>query len=472
MKVLLINPPAENLVQTFAPDSITEEMGYYSPMGLLYIATYAKTKHGSRFQIEILDTQVERMGYDSIREHIKKTKPDIVGISSMTFLVIDALKVAKITKEVNPDTHVVVGGTHPTIYPEEMASQPVIDTIVLGEGEITFSELLGALDEQKPLDGINGVGFRINGRVKINPPRDFIKDLDSLPFPDRDLIPYKKYYNLLGKGKEIMTSLLTSRGCPHDCIFCTKKDGRLCRMRSPENVVREIEECLALGINDFDIIDDTFTINRRRLMDITDLIIEKNLKITMDVRARVDQVDQSILDNLARAGCNRIRFGVESGNPGVLKALKKGITLEQIQTAFKMAKKAGIVTFAYFMLGSPGETASEIEESITLAKKINPDFVQFLITTPFPATELYDIGIEKGILSSDYWREFSAHPTNDFVPEWWTENFSHEELEKWQKKAHLSFYYRPGYILKQFLKIRSFKELTRKAHAGIRLFKG
>lgn len=369
MKVLLINPPAENLVKTFAPDSITEEMGYYSPMGLLYIATYAKAKHGSRFQIEILDAQVERMGYDRIREYIKKTKPDIVGISSMTFLVIDALKVAKITKEVNPDTHVVVGGTHPTIYPEEMAAQPVIDSIVLGEGEITFSELLGALDEQKPLDEINGVGFRINGRVKINPPRNFIKDLDSLPFPDRDLIPYKKYYNLLGKGKEIMTSLLTSRGCPHDCIFCTKKDGRLCRMRSPENVVREIEECLALGINDFDIIDDTFTINRRRLMDITDLIIDKNLKITMDVRARVDQVDQSILDNLARAGCNRIRFGVESGNPGVLKNLKKGITLAQIQTAFKMAKKAGIVTFAYFMLGSPGETASEIEESITLAKK-------------------------------------------------------------------------------------------------------
>ncbi|HDT11319.1 MAG TPA: hypothetical protein ENN58_01125 [bacterium] len=107
-----------------------------------------------------------------------------------------------------------------------------------------------------------------------------------------------------------------------------------------------------------------------------------------------------------------------------------------------------------------------------MAKKINPDYVQFLITTPFPATELYDIGIEKGILTSDYWREFSAHPTESFVPQWWTENFSHEELEKWQKKAHLRFYYRPSYIIKQFLKIRSIKELARKAHAGIRLFKG
>ena len=457
MKVLLINPPAENLVQTFAPDSITEEMGYYSPMGLLYIATYAKARHGSRLQIEILDTQVERMGYHQIREHIEKNRPDIVGISSMTFLVIDALKVAKLAKEINPNTHVVVGGTHPTIYPQEMAAQPEIDSIIIGEGEVTFCELLDALDKKMPLDGIMGVGYRKNGIVKINPPRDFIRDLDSLPFPDRTLIPYKKYYNLLGKGKEIMTSMLTSRGCPHNCIFCTKKDGRLCRMRSPENVIREIEECLALGINDFDIIDDTFTINRKRIMDI---------------RARVDQVDQEVLDNLAHAGCNRIRFGVESGNTEVLKTLKKGITLDQVHSAFKMAKKAGIVTFAYFMLGSPGETASEIEESISLAKKINPDYVQFLITTPFPATELYDIGIKKGVLTSDYWREFSAHPKEGFIPQWWTENFSHGELEKWQKKAHLSFYYRPSYIIKQFFKIRSIKELARKAHAGIRLFKG
>ncbi|MBN2244272.1 MAG: radical SAM protein [Candidatus Aminicenantes bacterium] len=472
MKVLLINPPAENLVQTFAPDSITEEMGYYSPMGLLYIASYANAKYAGRFQIEILDTQVEQMGYDRIKEHIKKTRPDVVGISSMTFLVIDSLKVAKLAKEVDPNIHVVVGGTHPSIFPQEMAAQPEIDSIVIGEGEITFSELLDALDKKLPLDGIRGVGYRKNGCVIINPGRDFIRDLDSLPFPDRNLIPYKKYYNLLGKGKEVMTSMLTSRGCPHNCIFCTKKDGRICRMRSPENVLREIEECLALGINDFDIIDDTFTINRKRIMSITNLIIEKDLKITMDVRARVDQVDQEILDKLARAGCNRIRFGVESGNSEVLKNLKKGIRLDQVHSAFKMAKKAGIVTFAYFMLGSPGETASGIEESISLAKKINPDYVQFLITTPFPATELYDLGMEKGILTNDYWREFSAQPTEDFVPQWWTENFSHEELEKLQRKAHLSFYYRPSYILKQFLKVRSIKELARKAHAGFRLFKG
>jgi radical SAM superfamily enzyme YgiQ (UPF0313 family) len=472
MKVLLINPPAENLVKTFAPDSITEEMGYYSPMGLLYIATYAQKELGQQVSIEILDTQVERMGYEAIKEYLEEKKPDVVGISCMTFLVIDALKVAHLAKEVCPETHVVIGGTHPTIYPEELASQPKIDSIVVGEGEVTFCELLKALAGGKSLEGIKGVGFRKNGKIVLNPPRDFIQDLDSLPFPDRDLLPYKKYYNLLGKGKEIMTSLLTSRGCPHNCIFCTKKDGRLCRMRSPENVVAEIEYCVGKGITDFDIIDDTLSINRKRVMAISDMIIEKGLKITMDVRARVDQVDQEMLNRIALAGCNRIRFGVESGNAGVLENLKKEITLDQVRAAFKMAKKAGIVTFAYFMLGSPGETQKEISESIKLAKQIDPDYVQFLITTPFPATDLYTLGLKNGVLNSDYWQEFSANPTGDFIPQWWTENFDHQELEDWQKKAHLSFYYRPGYVLKQLFKVKSFKELTRKARAGFRLFRG
>ena len=469
MKVILINPPAQNLIRTFAPDGVTEEMGFYPPMGLLYIASYALKAHGERFGIEILDTQVEKMDYKKIKKYLEEKKPDIVGISCMTFLLIDALKVARLAKETNPRTYVVVGGTHPSIYPQEMLSQPEIDSVVIGEGEITFSELLDALFRKKSPSGINGAGYKENGKVILNPRREFIRNLDSLPFPDRYLLPYKKYYNLLGGGIEIMTSLLTSRGCPHKCTFCTIKDGRLCRMRSPENVVQEIEECVSKGITDFDIIDDTFTINRKRILAIADLIIQKGLKITMDLRARVDQVDQEMLDKLAQAGCNRIRYGVESGSPGVLRTLKKGITLDQIKSAFRMAKKAGIVTFAYFMLGSPGEKEKEIKKSIKLAKEIDPDFVQFLITTPFPATELYRMGLEKGVLQGDYWRDFSAHPQSEFIPQWWTEHFTHRELEKWQKKAHLSFYYSPRYVLKQLRQVKSFKEVVRKVKAGIRL---
>lgn len=243
-------------------------------------------------------------------------------------------------------------------------------------------------------------------------------------------------------------------------------------MRSPENVVKEIEICRDKGITDFNVVDDTYTISRKRVLSIADLIIKKRLKITMDVNARVDQVDQEMLDRLAQAGCNRIRFGVESGNPEVLKNLKKGINLGQVRDAFKMAKDAGMITFAYFMVGSPGESVKEVKQSIRLAKEINPDFVQFLITTPFPATELYNMGLDNGILKRDYWREFSANPYTSFIPQWWTENFSPQELVKWQKRAHLRFYYRPEYIWSQLKKLKSFKELKRKAQAGIRIFFG
>jgi len=472
MKILLINPPANNLVKTFAPDAVTEEVGFYPPMGLLYVATVAREMHGDRFDIELLDTQVEKMDYPELQKTLEEKQPDIVGISCMTFLLIDAIKVARIVKEVNPESLVVIGGTHPSIYPDEMLQQPEIDFIVMGEGEYVFSELLGALDKSESLAGINGLGYKENGRPILNPPRDFIQDLDSLPFPDRDLLPYKKYYSVLGKGNEVMTGLLTTRGCPFHCIFCTVKDGKNCRMRSPENVVQEIEACYAQGITDFDIIDDTFILSKNRTIEIADLIIKRGLKITMDVRARVDTVDQEVLDKIAQAGCTRIRFGVESGNPQILENLRKGITIEQAKAAFKMAKKTGMVTFAYFMLGSPGEKSLEIEQSIKLAKEINPDFVQFLIPTPFPATDFYPLGREKGILKGDYWREFSARPEGDFVAQWWTEHFTPEELEQWQKKAHLKFYYRPGYIFNQLRQVRSLKELFRKARAAFRLFAG
>jgi anaerobic magnesium-protoporphyrin IX monomethyl ester cyclase len=472
MKILLVNPPAKSLIRSFAPDCITEEMGFYPPMGLMYVASYALKTYGSRFQIEILDAQLERMDSRAIEKYLEKKKPDVVGITCMTFLVIDALEIARIVKKVNPETFVVVGGVHPTIYPEELASQPEIDGIVIGEGEIAFSELIDALSKRKSFSGIKGIGYKENGRVIINPQAKFIQDLDSLPIPDRELLPYKEYYNLLGTGKEIMTGLLTSRGCPHNCIFCTSKDGRVCRMRSPENVVKEIEICVKKGITDFNVIDDTYTISRKRVISIADLILKKGLKITMDVNARVDQVDQEMLDRLAQAGCNRIRFGVESGNAEVLRKLKKGITLDQVREAFKMAKDAGMVTFAYFMVGSPGESIKEVKQSIRLAKEINPDFVQFLITTPFPASQLYEMGLDNGILRNDYWREFSAHPHEGFVPQWWTENFSPQELVKWQKKAHLKFYYRPKYIWSQLSKVKSLRELKRKAQAGIRIFFG
>jgi radical SAM superfamily enzyme YgiQ (UPF0313 family) len=265
---------------------------------------------------------------------------------------------------------------------------------------------------------------------------------------------------------------MTSRGCPYRCLFCDRPHlGKKFRARSAINVVDEIEECVKKGIGEFIFYDDTFTIDRQRVFDICDEILRRKLDIMWDIRTRVDNVDKVLLERLKAAGCARIHYGVESGNPEILKVLRKGITIEQVERAFKLTKEAGIATLAYFMIGSPGETRSQILETIKFARKLAPDFVHFSIATPYPATPLYQIGLEGGQLKNDYWREFARNPTSDFVPELWEEKMSGQELLGLLKYTYKSFYIRPGYIIKETLSVKSWAEFKRKAKAGLSVFK-
>jgi len=469
MKVLLIYPPEENMVCANVPSFIVEEEGFYPPLGLMYIASYAE-RH-SEHDIEILDTQVEEMKYDDIEREIKRRKPDVVGITAFTFTLIDAILVAKIIKKVDEDIKVVLGGPHVNIYPYESINMPEIDYVVLGEGEITFTELIQNIEDTRKLRGIKGLVFKEGERIINTGLKDFIYDLDALPFPARHLTPYKKYYSTLAK-RSPLTTMMTSRGCPYKCIFCHRPHmGKKFRARSAENVVDEMEECVDMGINEFSIYDDTFTIDRQRVINICNEIMDRGLDIGFDIRARVDTVDKELLEKLKKAGCERIHYGVESGNPAILKVLRKGITIEQAKKAFEMTKEVGIDTLAYFILGSPRETKSEMLESIKLAKELDPDFAHFTVMAPFPATPLYDMGIKEGILKRDYWKEFVDNPTKDFVPPLWEENMRREELIKMLEYAYKSFYIRPRYIIKEMLKVRSFREFKRKAKAGLKIFK-
>jgi radical SAM superfamily enzyme YgiQ (UPF0313 family) len=233
--------------------------------------------------------------------------------------------------------------------------------------------------------------------------RPLIGDLDSMPFPARDLVPYKKYTSLLATSS-VVTTMFTSRGCPYKCSFCDRPHlGSVFRYRSAEDVVAEMEECIRMGIGEILIYDDTFTVNRQRVMDICNLILKKRLKFRWDIRARVNTVDFEMLKLLKKAGCERIHYGVESGNQGILNILKKGITLEQVRKAFRMTKKVGISTLGYFMIGSPSETRETIMQTINFAIEIGADFAHFTITTPFPGTELYRDALKKGLIKTEVW---------------------------------------------------------------------
>lgn len=469
MKILFINPPDLNTISSEVPAVIKEERGYNPPLGILYLAGYLERY--SDYNLKILDCQAEELAYGQIEEAIKNFSPDVVAITAMTFTLIDVIKILKLVKKINHSIKTVLGGPHPHIYPEETISIQEVDFVVLGEGEIVFKELLKNINNREKLKSLKGLVFKEGNKIFNNGPADFIKDLDSLPFPARHLTSYKKYTSLLSSQK-VVTTAFTSRGCPYRCLFCDRPQlGKIFRFRSAKNVVDEFELCKNMGIDEILIYDDTFTINRQRVVEICDEIIHRGLHIGWDIRARVDTIDEELLKKMKSAGCLRIHYGVEAGTEKILKVLRKGITLKRVEEAVALTKKVGIETLAYFMIGSPTETKEDIEETIKFMKKIDPDFVHITILTPFPATDLYFMGLEKGVLPNDYWRKFAKNPTLDFKPYFWEENLTRDELGEYLKKAYKSFYLRPKYIFKKISKLKSFAELKRKARAGWKIFR-
>ncbi len=468
MKVLLINPPSENLIGTNLPEMLEKARGHSPPLGIMYIASMLEKKG---HKVEILDCQVEEFGHKEVEDEIRRRKPDLVGISAMTFTLIDAILIAKTVKRIDPGIKVAVGGSHVNIYPNETIKLEEVDYVVLGEAEFLFTEMVDNIDKPEKLKQTKGLLFKENGKVIYTGPVGLIEDLDSLPFPARHLTPYKKYSSVLST-RNLVTTMISSRGCPYKCLFCDRPISQKgFRARSAKNVVDEMEKCYEMGIDEFLLYDDTFTIDRQRAIDICNEIMARKLDIGWDIRARVNTVDMELLMRLSKAGCERIHYGVESGNQEILNILRKGITLEQVESAFRMTKNAGIEILAYFMIGSPRETRETIMQSINFAKKLNPDFVHFSVTTPFPATDLYDMGLKEGILPNDYWKAFAENPTPDFKPMLWEENLSKEELIELLRLAYKSFYMNPTYILQRIMKIRSPGEFARKAGAGLKVFR-
>jgi anaerobic magnesium-protoporphyrin IX monomethyl ester cyclase len=233
--------------------------------------------------------------------------------------------------------------------------------------------------------------------------------------------------------------------------------------------VDEMELCIDMGIREFLIYDDTFTVDKKRVHAICDEILSRKLDIGWDVRAKVNTIDADLLKHMRAANCERIHYGVEAGTDRIMKVLRKGITTEETRKVFKMTKDAGIDTLAYFMIGSPSETREEIRQTFQFMQDLDPDYTHITILTPFPATEIYYQGLSSGLLKEDYWKNFALNPTPEFRPKFWTEILSEQELQELIVEAYRSFYSRPSYIFKKMVQLRSFAELKRKVKAGFRI---
>ena len=484
-KVLLINPPAEQTLVGNNPKFLDEERGYNPPLGLLLLA--AMLEERSDHGVCVLDAQAEELSYEALADHVRGEAPDLVGITTMTFTLLDVVRTVEVVRQAAPQAKVVLGGPHVHLYPRETAALPGVDFAIVGEAEYSIVELADRLNEPNRWPEVTGLVYRRDcqlpiadcrlksemgnreSEIVVNDRHGLIEDLDALPFPARDLTPFRRYSSVLARRRPV-TTMFTSRGCPYGCTFCDRPHlGKRFRARSAKNVADEMQECVEMGIHEILVYDDTFTVDRQRVLDICREIQHRGLDLGWDIRARVDTVDEDLLRALRAAGCERIHYGVEAGSDEFMAVLRKGITVEQVREAFRLTKKAGIQTLAYFMIGIPGEAEADVRQTMRLARELDPDAVHITILTPFPGTAIYRRALEEGVYATDHWLEFARAPRPGFQPLYWTKELGRERLESLLVEAYKSFYTRPRYIARQLLKIRSWRELATKVKAGLRV---
>jgi radical SAM superfamily enzyme YgiQ (UPF0313 family) len=403
---------------------------------------------------EILDFLLNKFNENLLME--KAAQADLIGISAVTPLVASAIKLVNLIKERFPKKIVVLGGPHPTLLPKEtLESCKNIDYIVKGEGEERLVWLLEYLAGKRKKENLDGLAFSESGEIVDLPQRSHLENLDSMLFPARDLVSIKKYSKFIESRKKPATTIITSRGCPFDCTYCSKPIfGRLCRERSPENILEEMELLKErYGIKEFIFYDDTFTLNRDRVAKLCRLLIDKKINVYWKCETRVNLVDEELLKLMKAAGCYLIGYGIESGSQRVLDVLKKGITRAEVIKAADITKKAGIEVLGYFMLGIPGEKEKEIEETIRFAKDLNIDYAQFSIATAYPGTELYQIAKKENKIPKDWQNSFYALGRAEKIISLC--ELDPDTLKKYLKKAYRSFYFRPSYLKRKLIQMNS-----------------
>ena len=473
MNVVFIVPPEKYYIESYVTKKLDKGREFRQKLGLLYVAGYLR-EHGG-YQPVIIDALADGLDDGDVIKMLLADPPDVVGFSVLTFNLLDCLNIARQIKAVLPAVKICFGGFHPSIYPQETLNFPEVDYIVFGEGEITFNELVKAIEQHDAadldslLEGIEGVGWKaqLTGETHINPSRKAVANLDQLSLPAHDLIDLDKYTVVLANDAKV-ASIQTSRGCPSKCTFCDIRLTRY-RYRSAQNILSEIELLKSKGITEFFIIDDTFTINRKRVLALCNLLIDEQVNIKFKISSRIDRVDFEMLSLLKRAGCYRIHYGIETGSQRLLDYLQKEITVEQIKSVVADTKRAGIEIFAYMMVGIPTETEEDINKSIALVADLKPDHVNYSICTPFPKTVLYEQFLNQNLGQEDYWQQFASSPDPDFKIRTINAHFTEEELRVVQDRALRSFYASPVIILRELWKTRSLKQLLTKARTGLRL---
>lgn len=439
MKVLFVNPPQTASKYKF--------MGVIAPpLGIAYMAGVLQENN---IDVEILDASAEDMDFKDVEKELLKRKPDLVALTALTPTIGRALETAQVVKETLPDSIVVMGEYHPTFNFIETLEDENVDIVIRGEGEYIMLNLVQALENQSSLHDVKGIVFedKNSKEIVVNPEAPLIQDLDELPFPALNLLPMKKY-RLLDMDTH-MTTMITTRGCPMQCSFCSSAamHGKKIRERSVENIVDEIEYLKTnYDIDTIAFMDDTFTLKKRKVMAICDEILKRNIEIMWGCTSRVDTLDEKLLKKMKEAGCITIFIGVESADQQQLDNMCKNTTIAKIENAFKIAHKLKIRTIASVALGMPGDTKEIMNKTVKFVHKLKPNYAIYSLATPYPGTRFYKEAFEKNLIKIKDWSKYTL-----ITPILETIDCSLNDMRKIQAKAFMKFYLRPHYIIRQFL---------------------
>jgi len=441
------------------------------PLGLAYLAAVAEQRGD---QVRIYDGDVEETPLAAV---VRDFEPQVVGITANTTQITAAWRDAELVRSLCR-APVILGGPHPTSLPEESAAQPFVDVVVRGEGEATWLELLSVLDigyrvvedtAQYPLSNIRGITYRDgDGSIMSSPDRAPIPvaELNEMPFPAWHLFKLERYTNLQPTVDQVdgpSLPILTSRGCPYRCTYCSQIGPRRWRGRSVESVVAEWRWLVReQGAAEIGVLDDSFNINRQRVLDICQRLIEEGLNgvpwiMINGIRANI--ADEEVLGAMKRAGCIRVAFGVESGNQAILDSVvDKHLTLDQVRAAFKAARAVGLETIGFFIIGLPGESEATMDDTIRFACELDPLVANFSIATPFPGTQMYETVRAQGHILANTWDDFVFFEGRARFE---MPGLPADLVERKWKEAYRRFYLRPKRIARTLLRKETWLRLPR-----------
>lgn len=457
LDVLLINPTLFK-----KENNIWQKIDSCFPsLGLASIAAYVRQKG---FSVKIIDAPAEKISVENFGSYLKNNlenyRARCIGFTATTAAIKNAYEMAKIAKEVYPESQIIFGGAHCAALPKEVISQEMVDLVVCGEGEITLYEILDGRDWSI----INGLIYKKNGEIIFNPPRARIMNLDALPYPAYDLLPMDKYYPAKGSYRRLPAiSMLTSRGCPGRCTFCNKTLGTQMVFRSAGSLIEEIKMLQKnFNIKQIMFYDDTFTTYKDNVRKFCQLLLANKMAISWCCFSRVDFIDLDLLKLMNKSGCHQIMYGIESGNQKVLDSINKKINLDLVRQIVKLTKQAKIDVRGAFMIGNPIETKNTVLETLKFAIELNPEIAIFNITTPYPGTQMFEEAKSHNLITTYDWDDYDLSR-----PVMKLRNISQEEISKLYSYCYKKYYFRPKYIFQRLMRLFTHPEEIKSAFGSL-----